>query len=245
MSLARAVLLLIHGYFHHRAYISPNPNPPPEECPKPAEKETAAFFNTMNKRIAFFNVSYSLVCALEVLMIATFNFPSLPFSHIVLTTFTSPNATCTANLQPTILFLIGVFFALQGDLLRLWCFRELGKHFTFILTIQKDHKLMTSGPYAYLRHPSYLGAIFGFIGEILCHLTRGSWFMECAGKGMSGPVLVALKLLLCVKVLNMAMACVMLLKRAEQEDRVLKQTFGKEWDEWAKRVSYKSIPGIY
>ncbi|CAA7265235.1 unnamed protein product [Cyclocybe aegerita] len=228
MSLARAALLLTHGYFHHRAYISPNPSPPTEECVN--EKETAAFFNMINKRMAFFRLSISLICVLEALVVAAFNFPSLPFSHI-----------------PTTIFLIGVFLALQGDLLRLWCFRELGKHFTFVLTIQKDHKLMTSGPYAYLRHPSYLGIIFGFVGEVLCHLTRGSWFMECAGKGMtlSNLVLLALKCLLCVRILSMAATCVMALIRAEEEDRVLKQIFGKEWDEWANRVRYRSIPWIY
>ncbi|KAJ3512454.1 hypothetical protein NLJ89_g3517 [Agrocybe chaxingu] len=242
MSLTRAALLLTHAYFHHRAYISPNPNPPTEEYAKPSEKETATFLNT---GIIIFRVSYSLICALEALVIVSSKLPHLPFSHVVLSTLTSPDATCASNLQPTTVFLLGVFLTLQGDLLRLWCFRELGKHFTFIFTIQKDHKLITSGPYAYLRHPSYLGAIFGFIGEVLCHLTRGSWFMECAGRGLSGLVLVALKGLLCARMLNLATICVTALQRAEEEDRVLKQTFGKEWEEWAKRVPYKSIPRIY
>ena len=35
------------------------------------------------------------------------------------------------------------------------------------------------------------------------------------------------------------------LKRAEAEDRVLREEFGKEWEEWARVVKYKFIPGLY
>ena len=34
-------------------------------------------------------------------------------------------------------------------------------------------------------------------------------------------------------------------KRAEAEDRVLKQEFGKEWEEWARVVKHRFIPGLY
>ncbi|CAA7265234.1 unnamed protein product [Cyclocybe aegerita] len=242
MSLARAALLLTHANFHRRVFISPNPNTPIEEYAKPSEKEIAPL---INMGIVILRLSYSLVCVLEALVVVAFNLPKFPFSRAVLPILTSPNATCAANLQPNTLFLVGLLFTLHGDLLRLWCFRELGKHFTFVLTIQKDHKLITSGPYAYLRHPSYLGAILGFMGEVLCHLTRGSWFMECAGSGMNGLILAALKGLFLARILTMAPFCVVALKRAGEEDQILKHAFGKEWKEWEERVPYRSIPGIY
>jgi len=33
--------------------------------------------------------------------------------------------------------------------------------------------------------------------------------------------------------------------RAKVEDRVLKEKFGKEWEEWASVVKYRFIPGLY
>ena len=33
--------------------------------------------------------------------------------------------------------------------------------------------------------------------------------------------------------------------RAEAEDQVLKEEFGKEWEEWAGVVKYRFIPGLY
>ncbi len=52
-----------------------------------------------------------------------------------------------------------------GCLLRSWCFNTLKEYFTFNVTIQKDHKLITTGPYSLLIHPSvsvYLYSIFCF-----------------------------------------------------------------------------------
>jgi protein-S-isoprenylcysteine O-methyltransferase Ste14 len=34
-------------------------------------------------------------------------------------------------------------------------------------------------------------------------------------------------------------------KRAEVEDQVLKEEFGKEWEEWARVVKYRFLPGLY
>ena len=34
-------------------------------------------------------------------------------------------------------------------------------------------------------------------------------------------------------------------KRAEAEDQALKEAFGKEWEEWARVVRYRFIPGLY
>lgn len=35
------------------------------------------------------------------------------------------------------------------------------------------------------------------------------------------------------------------LGRMKMEDAALRAQFGKEWDDWAKRVPYSVIPGIY
>jgi protein-S-isoprenylcysteine O-methyltransferase len=52
-----------------------------------------------------------------------------------------------------------------GLALRWWAIIHLGRFFTTNVAIAKDHHLVNSGPYRFLRHPSYSGsllAVFGF-----------------------------------------------------------------------------------
>lgn len=57
-----------------------------------------------------------------------------------------------SRIRITPIFLVGWFFALSGGLIRLASYRALGKLFTFELSIRKDHKLITSGPYSMVRY---------------------------------------------------------------------------------------------
>ncbi|CAG8690859.1 3340_t:CDS:1, partial [Cetraspora pellucida] len=41
-----------------------------------------------------------------------------------------------------------------GAILRFWCYKVLNKFFTFNVEIKKSHKLITTGPYRFLIHPS-------------------------------------------------------------------------------------------
>jgi protein-S-isoprenylcysteine O-methyltransferase Ste14 len=70
-------------------------------------------------------------------------------------------------------FVFGALVASVGGLGRLLAYRALGKHFTFEMSIKKDHGLITSGPYSVVRHPSYtalalncLGMFFVFISPV-------------------------------------------------------------------------------
>ena len=56
-----------------------------------------------------------------------------------------------------------------GGLIRYKCYRTLGSMFTFEMSIRKDHILVTSGPYAIVRHPSYTGIILVAIAVSLVH----------------------------------------------------------------------------
>ncbi len=46
-------------------------------------------------------------------------------------------------------------------LLFVWTFRSLGKNLTDTVVIRKEHTLVTSGPYRYVRHPFYLAFAWG------------------------------------------------------------------------------------
>jgi len=57
-----------------------------------------------------------------------------------------------------------------GGLLALQAFRHLGKHMVVQIAVARDHRLVTSGPYARIRHPAYTGAILLSVGAGLFFL---------------------------------------------------------------------------
>jgi protein-S-isoprenylcysteine O-methyltransferase Ste14 len=63
--------------------------------------------------------------------------------------------------------LAGAVLALTGALLAAWAKARLGRLFSPHLGVQHGHRLVTSGPYAVVRHPIYLGIIDFFIGSAL------------------------------------------------------------------------------
>ncbi|KZV73314.1 hypothetical protein PENSPDRAFT_682989 [Peniophora sp. CONT] len=151
-----------------------------------------------------------------------------------------PNATISLH-QPSFIspsFLLGAACALSGALVRLWSYRVMGAQFTFHLSLLKDHKLITTGPYAYVRHPSYTALIMTVAGIFICELSSGSWFMETRVFYSPLGKVIALLAGCCVFiVLSVA-------SRATKEDKFLSENFGQEWKEWEKRVPYRFIPGI-
>jgi protein-S-isoprenylcysteine O-methyltransferase Ste14 len=56
-----------------------------------------------------------------------------------------------------LLFALGIGLMWCGIGLRLWSFRTLGRYFTFTVMTSPDQRVVTNGPYRFLRHPSYLG----------------------------------------------------------------------------------------
>ena len=70
------------------------------------------------------------------------------------------------------LFIVGVLMLISGSLLRRYCWRTLGKYFTGDVQAQRDQPVIRSGPYRWVRHPSYTGGMMMFIG---LGLTLGSW----------------------------------------------------------------------
>ena len=61
--------------------------------------------------------------------------------------------------------LLGDVFALAGVAFAIWARITLGKNWSgAAVTIKKDHQLIESGPYAYVRHPIYGGFLTAVIG---------------------------------------------------------------------------------
>lgn len=59
----------------------------------------------------------------------------------------------------TSLSLIALALMLSGLLLRSWAVLTLGSYFTWNVEVRDDQRVVRSGPYALVRHPSYTGAV--------------------------------------------------------------------------------------
>jgi protein-S-isoprenylcysteine O-methyltransferase Ste14 len=65
---------------------------------------------------------------------------------------------------PAVYLVIGLVLAWVGMLLRLWAVLTLGRSFTTVVLVRADQRVITSGPYRLVRHPSYLGLLILFLG---------------------------------------------------------------------------------
>ena len=138
-------------------------------------------------------------------------------------------------------FLFGTTLVATGGLIRWWCFRTLGRFFTFEVSLLKEHQLVKTGPYAIVRHPSYTGIFLQFIGVHILYGPQTSWLRD-SGVFEAIPILKPLVLTWVVSEITTATS---LLLRINQEEEVVKSHFGEEWKRWAKVVRYRLIPGIY
>jgi len=57
--------------------------------------------------------------------------------------------------------------AVLGLAFRTWAVFSLGAFFTMHITVDGNQRLVRNGPYSFVRHPSYLGAFFLYMGTIL------------------------------------------------------------------------------
>jgi protein-S-isoprenylcysteine O-methyltransferase Ste14 len=63
---------------------------------------------------------------------------------------------------------IGIVLFTVGIVLRWYSIIHLGPFFTVDVSIAAEHKVIQSGPYRFVRHPSYTGALLAFVGFALC-----------------------------------------------------------------------------
>ncbi|KAI0065839.1 hypothetical protein BV25DRAFT_1913273 [Artomyces pyxidatus] len=232
MSLVKIPFLASGAVGAWLALTPPNPPPAKEECQRPKGIE-----KTFGKLVRLHALVWKTVviggvfAEIASLLLASYT-PALAAN------FLTHAPTPAPGLTP--LFLLGWLATLLSGLLRLWCYHALGPLFTFEITLRAGHRLVTAGPYAYVRHPSYAGIVLGVAGTLLLHLGPGSW-AHAAGwpRSLGGCAYAA--------GWGAAEAYVLLsiLLRAPQEDALLRAQFGAEWDAWAARVPYRVVPGVF
>jgi protein-S-isoprenylcysteine O-methyltransferase Ste14 len=67
-------------------------------------------------------------------------------------------------LLPNWFFYLGIFVMILGIILRQWSMAILGRFFSGAVGIQKGQFVVEKGPYRFIRHPSYTGALIILIG---------------------------------------------------------------------------------
>ena len=115
---------------------------------------------------------------------------------------------------------IGLGVMASGIALRFRSIAALGEFHTPNVAIRAQHRLIERGPYRYVRHPSYLGALIGFDGF---GLALGDWR--------------SFALFLLVMPLPY-------LFRIREEEAVLAAAFGEPYRAYQRRTK-RLIPGIY
>jgi protein-S-isoprenylcysteine O-methyltransferase len=122
--------------------------------------------------------------------------------------------------QPDAFYLVGFFLFLAGLILRWYSIGYLGRYFTVDVSISPEHHLVDSGPFRFIRHPTYTGAILAFLGLGLCF---GNWVSILF---LSLPIIGAL------------------LWRIQIEERALTEGLGEQYRAYMQRTK-RLIPFIF
>ncbi|KAG0220821.1 hypothetical protein BGX31_010508 [Mortierella sp. GBA43] len=144
--------------------------------------------------------------------------------------------------------------SIMGTSLRYWSIFTLDRFFTYQLSISPEHKLIGYGPYTYLRHPSYTGFTICIGPSFLLFFRKGLWDVLVAYLAQSsfyplkalasGPSLFGISSGTWVAVGLWSLMTRLLVLRMKGEEVMLREHFGKEWDEYASK-RWRLIPFLY
>lgn len=120
----------------------------------------------------------------------------------------------------SVLFWLGIAFVWLGMLLRHWAVMTLGRYHVMTIYAEPKQPVIERGPYKYIRHPSYLGALTAIIGIAL------------AINSIFGSILLV------------TAATIALIQRINLEDRYLIKHLGTTYEEYAKRT-FRLVPFVW
>ena len=115
---------------------------------------------------------------------------------------------------------IGLVLMSAGLLLRWWAVVHLGRFFTVNVAVAADQRVIDSGPYRWIRHPSYSGLLLLALGIGMCF-------------GNVASILVILIPIIAL-----------MLKRMRIEEEALANGLGNAYRAYMDRTK-RLIPGIY
>lgn len=112
----------------------------------------------------------------------------------------------------------GAVVTLIGLLFAIWARLYLGKNWSGLVQVKKDHELIRTGPYHFVRHPIYSGILLALVGTSICR--RNLW-------GFLGLALVWLGLWI----------------KSRLEERFMVETFGAQYDDY-RRATGAMLPRL-
>jgi protein-S-isoprenylcysteine O-methyltransferase len=122
--------------------------------------------------------------------------------------------------HPHSLRAIGFGLFVAGLALRWYAIGYLGKFFTVNVAVHSEHQLIEAGPYRFVRHPSYTGALIAFLG---LSLSMANWASVAI---ITIPIFLAFLL------------------RIHVEERALAQAMGERYRSYQRRTK-RLIPALY
>jgi protein-S-isoprenylcysteine O-methyltransferase Ste14 len=114
--------------------------------------------------------------------------------------------------------IFGISLVILGDAVLISARQRLGRNWSQTVAAKEDHELVTSGPYAVVRHPMYSGGLVATIGSAI---TAGGAF-----------------------VFLLIILGALFIWRTGAEDELMKQQFPEGFPEYKKRTK-KLIPLIW
>ena len=119
---------------------------------------------------------------------------------------------------PTSLGWIGALLTSFGIALAVWARFSLGRNWSAHLKVKENHELVTTGPYAYVRHPLYTGVMLAAFSTMLTGMIFGI-----------GVFIVA---------------CIIVPSRIRKEERDMLELFPNEYPAYQKRTK-RLVPFVW
>jgi protein-S-isoprenylcysteine O-methyltransferase Ste14 len=113
--------------------------------------------------------------------------------------------------QSSAVLVIGTIIVVLGLAFAIWARRHLGANWSMSVSVKREHELIRSGPYRFVRHPIYTGILIAILGT---GVTIGEWRA----------------------VVSLAFAFFSFQRKASLEERWMVETFGAAYEDYRAKV---------
>ncbi len=115
---------------------------------------------------------------------------------------------------------IGLLVMMAGSALRIWSMRVAGESFKEQVTVATKQRLATTGPYAWVRHPAYLGLIISYLGVTM---------IFSSSLGLAALLIIVVPTIIL---------------RIFKEEKILSTHFGEDWRRYTAQAGSMLFPGL-
>jgi protein-S-isoprenylcysteine O-methyltransferase len=126
----------------------------------------------------------------------------------------------TIPIDSTVALVAGIGVQWTGYLVVEWTTHVLGNLYRPVVAVQRDHRVVRSGPYRFVRHPMYAGALLSDVGIALALANALSF------------------------VLLLVPSTYAYVRRIAAEERLLSERLGEDYQEYA-RTTKRLIPFVW